>query len=145
VIGGLHLGEELLKPTLIYVQEVLEMIDKSDIHGLANITGGSFLKLGRLMRQAKTTVGVKLDSLPKPLPIFNLIQKMGNVSTKEMYKTFNMGIGFCVIAPGSEEEVLKEICKKHGKKLFRIGSIINEKKIILEVASEVIEYPTDKY
>ncbi len=145
VVDGLHLGEELIKPTLIYVQEILEMINKTEIHGLANITGGSFLKLARLMRQAKTTVGVKLDSLPEPLPIFKLIQKMGNVSIKEMYKTFNMGIGFCVIAPESEESTLQEICRKHGKKLFRIGSIIDEKKIILELPSETIEYPTDKY
>lgn len=145
VVEGLNLGEELLKPTLIYVQEVLEMINEVDIHGLANITGGSFLKLARLLRQAKTTIGVKLDSLPEPLPIFKLIQKMGNVATKEMYKTFNMGVGFCVIAPETEEEALKKICKKHGKKLFRIGSIINEKKIILELPSEVIEYPADKY
>ncbi|NPE08830.1 MAG: phosphoribosylformylglycinamidine cyclo-ligase [Asgard group archaeon] len=145
VVDGLHLGEELIKPTLIYVQEVLEMINKAEIHGLANITGGSFLKLARLMRQAKTTIGVKLDSLPEPLPLFKLIQKMGNVSVKEMYKTFNMGIGFCVIAPELEETTLKEICKKHGKKLFRIGSIIDEKKIILELPSETIEYPTDKY
>jgi len=145
VVEGLNLGEELLKPTLIYVQEVLEMINEADIHGLANITGGSFLKLARLLRQAKTTIGVKLDSLPEPLPIFKLIQKMGNVATKEMYKTFNMGVGFCVIAPETEEEALKKICKKHGKKLFRIGSIIKEKKIILELPSEVIEYPADKY
>ncbi len=145
VVDGLHLGEELIKPTLIYVQEILEMINKAEIHGLANITGGSFLKLARLMRQAKITVGVKLDSLPEPLPIFKLIQKMGNVSIKEMYKTFNMGVGFCVITPESEEATLQEICEKHGKKLFRIGSIIDEKKIILELPSETLEYPTDKY
>jgi len=144
-VNGLKIGEELLKPTLIYVQEVLEMLKEAKIHGLANITGGSFLKLGRLLRQAKTTVGVKLDNLPEPLPIFKLIQKIGNVSIKEMYKTFNMGIGFCVIAPKSEEEKIAKICQKHGKKVYNIGSMLDEKKIVLEVNSEVIEYPTDKY
>ncbi|MGC9777631.1 MAG: phosphoribosylformylglycinamidine cyclo-ligase [Candidatus Heimdallarchaeota archaeon] len=144
-IEGLHIGKELLKPTLIYVQEVLEMIKEAKIHGLANITGGSFLKLGRLLRQAKTTVGVKLNSMPDPLPIFKLIQKLGNVSTKEMYKTFNMGIGFCVIAPKSEGEKISKICSKYGKKVYKIGSILDEKKIILEIQSEIIEYHADKY
>ncbi len=145
VVEGLSLGESLLKPTLIYVQEILEIIEKATVHGLANITGGSFMKLARLMRQAKETVGVKLDSLPDPLPIFKLIQKMGNISNKEMYKTFNMGVGFCIIAPASEEAILTEICKKHGKKLFRIGSVIAEKKILLELKGEILEYPADKY
>ena len=120
------------------------IIDKMDVHAFSHITGGGIL--GNTMRVVPEGLSLNIDwdawELP---PIFKLIQKLGNVATKEMYKTFNMGVGFCVIAPETEEETLKKICKKHGKKLFRIGSIINEKKIILELPSEVIEYPADKY
>ncbi len=144
-VDGIHLGKALLEPTLIYVQEILEIIEKAEIHGLANITGGAFLKLARLMRQAKVPIGVHLNAMPKPLPIFKLIQKLGNISDKEMYKTFNMGIGFCIIAPESEFDTIAEICQKHGKKTYKIGKIIPEKKIILEIAGETIEYPADKY
>jgi phosphoribosylformylglycinamidine cyclo-ligase len=70
---------------------------------------------------------------------------MGNVSTKEMYKTFNMGIGFCIIAPASEEQKIIDICKKHGKKAQKIGLITKEKKIVIEQATEKLEYPADKY
>ncbi len=144
-IDGLHIGEELIRPTLIYVQEVLEILKEAEIHGLANITGGAFLKLARLLRQAKEEVGVVLDNLPDPHKIFKLIQKLGKVSPNEMYKTFNMGIGFCIIAPESECNTILEICKKYGKNAYRIGSIINERKIVLKLPEEEIQYPADKY
>lgn len=144
-VEGIKIGEALLAPTLIYVQEILELIKEAEIHGLANITGGAFLKLARLLRQSKEELGVLLDNMPEPLPIFKLMQKLGNISKKEMYKTFNMGIGFCIIAPASEEQKIIAICKKHGKKAQRIGSITNKKKIVVELAAETLEYPADKY
>ncbi|NHJ48342.1 MAG: phosphoribosylformylglycinamidine cyclo-ligase [Asgard group archaeon] len=144
-VEGLNIGEELIRPTLIYVQEILEMINEAEIHGLANITGGGILKLARLLRNAKTEVGVVLDNLPKPQPIFNLIQKLGNISNYEMYKTFNMGIGFCIIAPESENEKIISICKKHGKTAYKIGTIVDKRKIELQLATEKIDYPADKY
>ncbi|MFW9921868.1 MAG: phosphoribosylformylglycinamidine cyclo-ligase [Candidatus Thorarchaeota archaeon] len=145
IVEGINIGEALLTPTLIYVAEIIELIKVATIHGLANITGGAFLKLARLMRQTKTPIGVHLTNMPEPLPIFKLIQKQGNISNKEMYKTFNMGVGFCIIAPASEEKTIKEICKKYGKKVYNIGKIIDQKKIILELKGERIEYPADKY
>jgi len=144
-VDGIKIGEALLEPTLIYVQEILELIKEAEIHGLANITGGAFLKLARLLRQSKEELGVLLDNMPDPLPIFKLMKKLGNISNKEMYKTFNMGIGFCIIAPASEEQKIIDICKKHGKKAQRIGSITNKKKIVVELPAETLEYPADKY
>jgi phosphoribosylformylglycinamidine cyclo-ligase len=144
-IKGFILGEELLKPTSIYVQEVLEMLTTANIHGLANITGGAFMKLGRLLRQSENKIGVHLDNLPKPQPIFKLIQEKGNISDKEMYKTFNMGIGFCVIAPESEEKAIKDACKKQHKVVTPIGKIVGKRRITLDVEGKTIEYPTDKY
>ena len=94
------LGDELLKPTRIYVKPVLNAVKKCDVHGLAHITGGAFTKLRRL----NPDLGFKIDMLPEPKPIFNLIKQIGNVEDREMYRTFNMGIGFCIIV--SEDEVI---------------------------------------
>lgn len=89
-------GEELLIPTRIYVRPVMEILRKKmKVHGLANITGGSFTKLPRL----NARVRYDLDGLPVPMGIFKQIQVDGGISSKEMYRTFNMGIGFCIIAP----------------------------------------------
>src|ERR671922_168760 len=101
------LGEELLVPTRIYVKPVLEILQKATsipVHGLAHITGGSFTKLLRLNNKMK----YNLMNLPSPSGIFKQIAFDGPVSLKEMYRTFNMGIGFCVIAP---RESVSSICK----------------------------------
>ena len=114
------LGKALLAPTEIYVKPVLESLEKCKIHGLAHITGGSFTKLLRLKK-----IGFNLDSLPKTPPLMQLIEDQG-VKQEEMYKTFNMGIGFCVITPKSEVSKIKSICKKHKIKNQEIGNIINK-------------------
>ncbi|HSD04148.1 MAG TPA: phosphoribosylformylglycinamidine cyclo-ligase [Nitrosopumilaceae archaeon] len=115
------LGDALLEPTEIYVKPVLEALEECDIHGLAHITGGSFTKLLRLKK-----TGYMLDNMPEPPEIFQLIENQ-NVEKSEMYKTFNMGIGFCIVAPEEEGEQIDEIFKKHGLKSRQIG-IITEKK-----------------
>ena len=145
VVEGIKLSEELIRPTFLYNLEVLESIKETKIHGLANITGGAFMKLGRLIRHTNKKLGIKLDSFPEPPAIFKLIQKIGNISNYEMYKTFNMGIGFCIFAPNSEYEKISRICKKYGKRTYKIGSVSNENKIILQLKNETIEYPIDKF
>ena len=124
------LGNALLAPTEIYVKPVLESLEKCKIHGLAHITGGAFTKLLRLKK-----IGFNLDSLPKTPPLMQLIEDQG-VKQDEMYKTFNMGIGFCVIAPSSEVSKIKSICKKNKIKSQKIGSI--NKKIGVFVNSKRI-------
>jgi phosphoribosylformylglycinamidine cyclo-ligase len=119
------LGDALLAPTEIYVKPVLEIIKRCQIHGLANITGGAFTKLLRL----KNT-GFVLDSMPNPPKIMQLIQNSG-VSEDEMYKTFNMGIGFCVIAPMSNAEKIISICKKHRLGSHVVGFISNKKGVFV--------------
>ena len=127
---GRTVGEELLEPTKIYVKPVLEIVESCEVHGLANITGGAFSKLMRLGDIAG--VGFSLDRMPDPMPIFKLIQKLGNVSNREMYRTFNMGVGFCVISPKSESEKVMEICRKHKTKAWIIGKAIPEKKVLVK-------------
>ena len=120
------LGDALLEPTEIYVNPVLESIEECDIHGLAHITGGSFTKLLRLKK-----TGYMLDNMPEPPEIFQLIENE-DVEKEEMYKTFNMGIGFCLIAPEEDGEMIEEIFKKHGLKSRQIGSIVEKKGVYVD-------------
>ncbi len=115
------LGNALLKPTEIYVKPVLEAVQKCKVNGLAHITGGSFTKLLRLKN-----IGYEIDSLPKIPPIMGLIQEQG-VKDEEMYKTFNMGVGFCVIAPQDQVSKIKSIFKKHKISSQEIGKITSKK------------------
>ncbi len=106
------LGEELLVPTRMYVKPILEVLELASIpvHGLAHITGGSFTKLLRLNNKVK----YNLKNLSPPKGIFRQIAIDGPVAMKEMYRTFNMGIGFCVIAPeGSMESIFKVFRRYH--------------------------------
>ena len=111
------LGDSLLAPTEIYVKPALEMAKKCNIHGFAHITGGSFTKLLRLKK-----IGYQIDSLPKIPPIMGLIEEQG-VQHDEMYKTFNMGVGFCVMAPKAEASEITDTFKRHGITSQVIGEI----------------------
>ena len=125
VKGVGHLGNALLKPTAIYVKPVLEALAKCQIHGLAHITGGSFTKLLRLKN-----IGYDLNNLPKTPPLMQLIQDCG-VEGKEMYKTFNMGIGFCIIAPKNNVAKIRSIFKKHKFATYEIGKITSKKGVFV--------------
>jgi phosphoribosylformylglycinamidine cyclo-ligase len=122
IFGERGVAEELLLPTRIYVKEVLEIIDKVKVKGLANITGGGLGNLARL-----TDLGFYIDNLPEPQDVFKEIQKAGNVAEKEMYRTFNMGVGFCAVVDVGDIDTVIEICKKHGTKAFKIGEAVEEK------------------
>lgn len=119
------IGDALLKPTEIYTKPVLEIIQKCKINGLAHITGGAFTKLLRL----KNT-GYEIDALPKIPPIMGLIEEQG-VKREEMYKTFNMGIGFCVISPKDQATKIKTIFKKYKIQSDEIGQIISKKGVFV--------------
>lgn len=94
---GCTVGEELLRPTDIYVRPVMDLLNvqRQPIRALVNITGDGFLNLPRI----QAPVGFNLDTLPDPQPIFGLIRKLGHVPDPEMYRVFNMGIGFCIVVP----------------------------------------------
>lgn len=94
---GKSIGEELLTPTRIYT-EVLELLNCCEVHGLAHITGSGFLKLCRI-----SDLGFNIYNPLAPNDIFTFLQEKGNVTDEEMYKTFNMGMGFAVVIPESEE------------------------------------------
>ncbi len=121
--------KEMLKPTLIYSTAVLEMLEKAHIHGMAHITGGAFSKLVRVLPKS---TGVVLDGMPSPSPIFKALQEKTRLSSREMYRTFNMGIGFCVFCPESEASNVIAISRKHGIPAKVVGRVINGKGVVLE-------------
>jgi len=109
-------GEELLRPTAIYVKTVIDLLNLDiDIHGLAHITGGGVLNLKRL----KKGIGYEINNLPEPYPVFKSIYSAG-VPLKEMYRVFNMNIGFVVIVNEKDAQKAMNIINEH-KKAFKIG------------------------
>ena len=120
---GKTIGEELLEPTHIYVPEIMEMIKSNlDISALIHITSDGLLNLNRV----KSDVGFVIDYLPEPPPIFSLLQKRGNVIDEEMFRVYNMGIGFCVIISKQEAETAIEIAKRYNVDAFRMGYVVKK-------------------
>ena len=103
------IGDILLTPTAIYVKEILNLIKKLPIHGLAHITGGGLRNLPRLNKNVKYHITNPLT----PQPIFTFLQKYGNIDHHEMYQTFNMGMGFAIILPHQYEKQAINLLKKH--------------------------------
>lgn len=115
------IGEELLTPTRIYCKEIIQMLQLPlNIKALINITGGGFCNLTRV----DSKISFMIDTLPKPAPIFQLIQRFGSVSTEEMFKVFNMGIGFCIISDKKSCGSIMDICKKNGLDSYEIGHAV---------------------
>lgn len=121
-------GKELLKPTKIYVRSILNVLKKVDIKGMAHITGGGFSKLKRIGKRAKK--GFLLNGLPEPHKVFKEMEK--KVKKREMYKTFNMGIGFCIITEEEFSEDVIKICKKNRQSADIIGKIIKNEGVIIQ-------------
>ena len=132
-IGGLQntLGEELLKPTKIYVKEILDLLKKFDILGIAHITGGGLIEnIPRILPEG-LSVEIDASSWQRP-PVFSLIQKDGNIAKQEMYRTFNMGIGMVLIVPESESEKMLVELESMNCESYIMGQVIkgNKKTII---------------
>jgi phosphoribosylformylglycinamidine cyclo-ligase len=111
------IGEELLTPTRIYT-EVLELLKRCEVRGLAHITGSGFLKLRRI-----TDLGFDIYDPLEPNTIFKFVQELGNITDEETYKTFNMGMGFAVVIPKSEEH---EATRITGGKI--VGEVVEKEK-----------------
>jgi phosphoribosylformylglycinamidine cyclo-ligase len=115
-----NMWTKLLEPTRIYVKEVLRLLGEYDVKGMAHITGGGMLNMLRI-----TKYGFQLDNLPEPQMIFKKIQESGGIPDEEMYRTFNMGVGFCVIVDERDAMKIKE---RHGHeyRLDVIGRVVEE-------------------
>jgi phosphoribosylformylglycinamidine cyclo-ligase len=118
---GCSVGEELLRPTIIYVPEVLEILDKvSSVKALMHITGDGLLNLPRVDAE----IGFVINDLPEPPPLFGLIEKLGGVSRAEMFEVYNMGIGFCVVVAKDDADRTLEILARYGRQASVIGHAV---------------------
>ena len=131
-LGGKTIAEALLVPTRIYVKSILALLEKVDVKGISHITGGGFYE--NIPRSIPDGLCAKIDrAAVKVLPIFDLIAKYGNVPERDMFNTYNMGVGMTVVVPADQVNAALELLKANGEDAYVIGSIIeNEEKVILE-------------
>ena len=123
-LNGKCLGETLLEPTKIYVKSAKALLKQDiDIHAVSHITGGGFYEnVPRMMRDG-LTAEIHLDTFPC-LPIFSLIQAMGSIPDRDMYNTFNMGIGMILALPAAQADKALAILADCGETAYKIGTVI---------------------
>ena len=130
--GGKMYGDDLLRPTYIYVDLVRDCLDYGiDLHYAVNVTGHGWRKLMR----AEGSFSYVIDCLPPKQEIFEFIQKHGNITDEEAYATFNMGAGFALFAPESDCDSIINIALECGRMAFRAGTIYKtteEKRVVIE-------------
>jgi len=130
-LGGKTIGETLLTPTRIYVKSILALIKEVSVKGISHITGGGFYE--NIPRSIPDGLGAKIkkDDV-RILPIFDLIAKTGNIPERDLFNTFNMGVGMCVIVAKEDVETALEILKANGEAAYVLGDIIeSEDKVVL--------------
>ena len=122
-LGGKSIAETLLTPTRIYVKSVLALLEKVDVKGISHITGGGFYE--NIPRSIPKGLSAKIEkSAVKVLPIFDLIEKTGNIPERDMYNTYNMGVGMSIVVPAAEVDKAIEILKANGEDAYVIGEIV---------------------
>ena len=131
-LGGKSIAETLLTPTKIYVKSVLALLEKVDVKGISHITGGGFYE--NIPRSIPDGLCARIDrAAVKVLPIFDLIAKTGNIPERDMFNTYNMGVGMSIVVPEAEVDTALEILRRHGENAYVIGRIEKgEEKVILE-------------
>ena len=131
-LGGATIAETLLTPTRIYVKSVLALLEQVDVKGISHITGGGFYE--NIPRSIPKGLGAVIDrSAVRVLPIFDLIAKAGNVSERDMFNTYNMGVGMSIVVPAAEADKAIEILKANGEDAYLIGKIVeSDEEIVIE-------------
>ena len=132
-LGGATLGETLLTPTKIYVKPVLALLETVAVRGISHITGGGFYE--NIPRSIPDGLCARIDrSAVRVLPIFDLIAKTGRISERDMFNTFNMGVGMSVTVPADQTEEALAVLQANGEDAYVIGEIAeaeDEAKIVL--------------
>ena len=131
-LDGQSLGETLLTPTVIYVKPVLRLLEAVTVKGISHITGGGFYE--NIPRSIPDGYGARIEMKDvRVLPIFKLIQKTGDVSTHDMFNTYNMGVGMSVVVAKEDEEKALEVLRANGVEAYHLGEIIkSEDKVVLQ-------------
>ena len=130
-LGGKSVLETLLTPTRIYVRSILALLEQVDVKGISHITGGGFYE--NVPRSIPDGLCAKIQkSSVRVLPIFKLIAETGNIPERDMFNTFNMGVGMSVVVPAEQVQTALDILNGHGETAYVIGEIVeNEEKVIL--------------
>lgn len=121
---GMTLGECLLTPTKLYVKPILALMEQCEIKAVSHITGGGFFENIPRMLKDGLTAKINTAAIPK-LPIFDLLQKEGDIPTREMYNTFNMGVGMCVAVAKEQAQAAVETLKAAGADAFVMGEVVS--------------------
>ena len=122
-LGGKSLGEALLTPTKLYVKPILELLKTVQVKGISHITGGGFYEnIPRCLKSGLSAKIAKEDV--KILPIFQLLQDRGNISQKDMFNTFNMGVGMCVVVSKEDAEKALETLRGAGEEAYLLGELV---------------------
>ena len=131
-LEGQAIAEALLVPTKIYVKPVLALLDKVDVKGISHITGGGFYE--NIPRSIPDGLCARIDKASvKVLPIFDVIAKWGNIPERDMFNTYNMGVGMSVVVPASQEQEALDILKAGGVEAYTMGVIVKgEEKVVLQ-------------
>ncbi len=130
-LGGKSIGETLLTPTKIYVKPILALLNEVTVKGISHITGGGFYE--NIPRSIPDGLGAQIErSAVRVLPIFELIAKRGGISERDMFNTFNMGVGMSVVVAAEDAERAVDILRANGEDAYIIGKIIkSEQKITI--------------
>lgn len=131
-LGGRTLGETLLTPTVIYVKPVLKLLEKVSVKGISHITGGGFYE--NIPRSIPDGLGARIRKEDvQVLPVFRMIQKTGNVAERDMFNTYNMGVGMSVVVAKEDEQKALEVLRENGVAAYHLGEIAaSSDKVILE-------------
>ena len=132
-LGGKTLGETLLTPTRIYVKPVLAVLDAGiNVKSISHITGGGFYEnIPRCLPKDKKAVIEK--SAVKVLPIFDLIAREGNIPERDMFNTFNMGVGMCLVVAKEDAAKALELLQENGEEAYILGAIEDgEREIVIK-------------
>ena len=121
-LGGRSLGETLLEPTRIYVKPVLALLQKVSVKGISHITGGGFYE--NIPRSIPAGLGARIQKdKVQILPIFELLAKEGGISERDMFNTFNMGVGMSIVTASEDADTAIQILKEQGEQPYVIGEI----------------------
>ena len=131
-LGGKSIAETLLTPTKIYVKSVLALLKKVDVKGISHITGGGFYE--NIPRSIPKGLCAEIDKASiRVLPIFDLLAKTGNIPERDMYNTYNMGVGMSIVVPAEQVDEALEILAANGETAYVIGKIIeSDEQVILK-------------
>ncbi|MBR4888426.1 MAG: phosphoribosylformylglycinamidine cyclo-ligase, partial [Clostridia bacterium] len=122
-LGGKTIAEALLVPTRIYVKPVLALLEKVNVKGISHITGGGFYE--NIPRSIPSGLSAKITKdAVKVLPIFDVIAKWGNIPERDMFNTYNMGVGMSIVVAKEDVEKALEVLKASGEDAYVIGEIV---------------------